>query len=190
MDRYIEHVGYTVSTCILTCADPNLASNLLIIVPRHQPGHVSCLLLGKSSPVTASAEYYCGAEAVDHKDETLWPVVDYSYVARFFACINLCKYAVKLPLCIPWKNEWGYSSAMGEMSGQLPAPVTFTPGWESSAPTEWEARWGPELVCPLCRKDKSFAPVWNRTTIPRPTILQPRRYTDCTIPAPVCECEC
>jgi len=25
---------------------------------------------------------------------------------------------------------------MGEMSGQLPAPVTITPGWESSAPTD------------------------------------------------------
>jgi len=69
MDRYIEHVGYTVSTCTLTCADPNLASNLLIIVPRHQPGHVSCLLLGKSSPVTGSTECYGGAEAVDQQDE-------------------------------------------------------------------------------------------------------------------------
>jgi len=27
MDRYIEHVGYTVSTCTLTCAEANLASN-------------------------------------------------------------------------------------------------------------------------------------------------------------------
>jgi len=38
---------------------------------------------------------------------------------------------------MPRRNEWRYSTALVEMSGQLPAPVTFTLGLSPQNPQSW-----------------------------------------------------
>jgi hypothetical protein len=54
--------------------------------------------------------------------------------------------------------------------------VTKTP-----VPTEQEARWTPDHIWMLLRRRKSLYHVGKGPTIHRPSIIQPRHYTDCNI---------
>jgi hypothetical protein len=61
-----------------------------------------------------------------------------------------------------------------DVSRQLHALAALLPGKKQPVPTGYEAGWSPEPAWKLWRREKSLAPVGNRT----PTVqLLARRYT-------------
>jgi hypothetical protein len=67
-----------------------------------------------------------------------------------------------------------------ELSDQLDAPATLSPGKGSPVLVGLEARWVPEPVWTLWSKEKSLVPAENRT----PFFQSIACHTDGAIPAP------
>jgi hypothetical protein len=63
-------------------------------------------------------------------------------------------------------------------SGQVHTSLIFLHGKDHPVRDEHEAGWAPKPVWSLWKKEKSFASVGNRITIPRSCIPYSSQYTD------------